>query len=164
MWKPSRKSAWMPVDPDDDVVLSKLTEPSKVCDLCDDAGHTWKQCPRKSVIMDVGEYYYGPKKPTVVCNFCKGPHRKEECQRIKQNICQACGLRGHFASVCNKIKLGPKGQVGYCTYKKCKGADKWGHFITTCPKRLEDQGPYLFKDGEDSRKALRLPRPMKRNK
>lgn len=129
------------------------------CDICDPSHGKYKS--------KRGDYRYGhtreecPINPNkVICTFCKGPHQRAKCQKIKTNICSACGLEGHYPSVCNKIKLGPDGQIGKCTYTKCKGKDAWGHFYVTCPRREAADGPYKFKPGEDRRKALAPPRPI----
>ena len=140
---------------EDDLPLSRFASPSypsrgRQCDVCNFRyGHRREDCP------------LNPDTPqTVVCTFCDGSHPRGKCQKIKTNVCGACGLEGHFPSVCNKIKLGPGGQVGKCTYKKCKGKDAWGHFFVTCPRREAEQGPFQFKPGEDSRKARAPPRPL----
>jgi len=89
------------------------------------------------------------------CRFCHEiGHSLKDCKTRKNMQCGACGFMGHNRKKCNKIKKGPKGQVGCCTYKKCKGEAKWGHYIVTCPERQKDFGDYIFPEDIDVSKAL----------
>lgn len=145
-------------DSDDDeyeseIQIRPLPKTDK-CDLCDKAGHMWSECPGYEMLLKGG----GVGRP-MICKFCKGEHPKAKCQIIKTSLCPSCGLKGHLESVCNKIALGPGGEVGKCTYKECKGAEKWGHWMVKCPRRFISQGPFKFKEGEDHIKALEDPNP-----
>ena len=95
----------------------------------------------------------------VECSYClqKG-HSLRECIVRKEHVCEACGMPGHGPSKCHKIKLGPYGEIGYCTYKKCKGREKWGHWLVTCPKRETEQGPFIFPEGTVMRRVYSDPK------
>lgn len=131
------------------------------CKYCSEYGHFSYHCPK---------ILYGHPFPFIddtlgldeylKCKYCSGSgHNKERCPILlgrKDKPCPYCGLLGHSDNPdkkCNKIKLGPGGQVGECTYKKCKD-DKYGHYYVTCSKREADQGPYKFKPGEIPKRAL----------
>jgi len=119
--------------------------------------------------LRVYEYEQSIKQPQR-CAFCfEEGHYKEECPALKykkERLCPYCGLYGHGdqpEKKCQKIKLGPQGQVGFCTWKECRQAkDQWGHYMVTCPKRKASQGPYKFKPGENPRLAYAPPKPIKK--
>lgn len=136
--------------------VKRSNSPENECGFCMEYGHVWYECPDYKRMVEKGKHRLGINVP-VICKFCKGNHPKEKCQILKTSLCPSCGLIGHTENVCNKIAIGPHGEVGKCTFKACKGAEKWGHWMVNCPKRQKEQGPYEFKEGEDPIKAYAKP-------
>lgn len=149
-------------DSDDKSVYSDRDE---VCDSCDITyKHLEKDCPH---MYEMLTYQYNNQFDVKMCKFCKQTgHLLKDCPTLahtKTKLCAMCGLAGHLPSKCNKIKIGPSGQVGFCTYNECKKDDRWGHWMVNCPRRYISQGEFEFPIGSNVRKALEWPPRMRKN-
>ena len=100
------------------------------------------------------ETYWARVKANGECTFCgEQGHQAKACPTLKNNECFLCGFHGHTPKKCNKAIRSPDGtKIGRCTF--CKGPDKWGHWLVTCPKREAKFGPFQFPEGTNIDRAL----------